>query len=58
MPNGYTDTTPVFNKVLKPQFAYLREHGMSSVVYVDDTLLGGNTFDNVFRIMFPVPLHP
>ena len=42
----------VFNKVLKPPFAYLKEQGLSSVVYVDDTLLGGDTFeecqDNVF----------
>ena len=42
----------VFDKVLKAPFIYLRQQGFSSVVYVDDTILGGNTFeecqDNVF----------
>ena len=45
MQNAYTDAMPVFNKVLKPQFAYSKEQGMPSVVYVDDTLLGGDTFE-------------
>ena len=35
----------VFNKVLKPPFVYLREQRLSSVVYVDDTLLGDDTFE-------------
>ena len=45
----------VFNKVLKPPFAYLREQGLSSVVYVGDALLGRDTFeecqDNVFSTL-------
>ena len=41
----YVDAMPFFNKVLKPPFAYLREQRLSSVVYVDDTLLGGDTFE-------------
>ena len=35
----------VFDKILKPPFTYLREQGLSSVVYVDDTLLGADTFE-------------
>ena len=54
-PNGCVDTMRVFNKVIKLPFAYLREQGLSSVVYVDDTLLGGDTFeeyqDNVFSAL-------
>ena len=45
----------VFNKVPKPLFAYLREQGLSSIVYVDDTLLGSDTFeecqDNFFSTL-------
>ena len=45
----------VFNKVLKPPFDYLREQALSSVVCVDDTLLGSDTFeecqDNVFSTL-------
>ena len=44
----------VFNKVLKTPFAYLREQGLSSVVYVDDTL-SEDTFeecqDNFFSTL-------
>ena len=43
------------NKLLKPPFAYLREQGLSSFVYVDGTLLGGDTFeecqDNAFSTL-------
>ena len=55
MHNGYIDGMLVFNKVLKPLFAHEREQRLSSVVYVDDTLLGGETFeecqDNVFSTL-------
>ena len=56
IPNGYVDANVwVFNKVLQPPFAYLREQGLSSVVYVDDTLLRGDTFeecqDNIFSTL-------
>ena len=34
-----------FNKILKPPFAHLREQGLPAVVYIDDTLLGGDTFE-------------
>ena len=55
MPNGYIDGMQVFNKVLKPPFDYLIEQALSSVVCVDDTLLGRDTFeecqDNVFTTL-------
>ena len=55
IPNGYVDAMRLFSKILKPSFVYLREQGFPSVVYVDDTLLGGDTFeecqDNVFSIL-------
>ena len=52
MPNGYIDTMRAFNKALKPTFAYLRQQGLSSVVYVDDTLLGSDTFEECQDIVF------
>lgn len=55
IPNGYKDAMQVFNKVLKAPFAYLREQGLSSDGYVDDTLLGNDTFegcqDNFFSTL-------
>ena len=52
MPNGYVDAMRVFNKILKPLFCWLREQGFASVVYVDDTLLAGETYqeccDNIY----------
>ena len=43
------------NGILKPPFAYFREQGLSSVIYVDDTLLGDDTFEkcqgNVFSTL-------
>ena len=45
MPNGYSDAMRVFTKILKPVFAYLRDLGYMSVVYVDDTLLVGDTYE-------------
>ena len=44
MPEGYKDAVRVFDKILKPPLSYLREQGLSSVVYVDDTLLGSEAF--------------
>ena len=45
MPNGYLDAMRVFTKILKPVFAYLREQGYTSVVYVDDSLLYRLTYE-------------
>lgn len=44
MPDGFIDPIKVFTKLLKPPFCYFREQGYSSVVYVDDTLLEGDTY--------------
>ena len=55
IPNGYVDAMRVFSKILKPPFCWLREHGFASVVYVDDTLLAGETYqeccDNIYATM-------
>ena len=45
MPNGYKDAVRVFTKTLIPPFAKLRSEGHLSVVYVDDTLLQGDSFN-------------
>ena len=45
MPNGYADAMRVFTKLLKPVFSTLRELGYESVIYVDDSLLQGDTFN-------------
>jgi len=44
MPNGYIDAMRIFTKILKPAFSYLRELGHSSVIYVDDSLLHGYSY--------------
>ena len=44
MPNGFRDIMRVFNKILEPPWGYLRERGLFSVAYLDDTLLGSDTF--------------
>ena len=45
MPNGYVDAMRIFTKLLKPVFSTLREFGYESVIYVDDSLLQGETFE-------------
>ena len=45
MPNGYRDAMRVFTKLLKPVFSHLRELGFESVIYVDDSLLQGDTIE-------------
>lgn len=49
MPNGYLDAMRIFTKILKPIFASLREHNYVSIIYVDDTLLYGDTFEECLR---------
>ena len=49
MPQGYGPSMRIFTKVLKPVFAYLREKGYISAVYVDDNLLVGDTLEECFE---------
>ena len=44
MPNGYLDAMRVFTKILNSPSSCLREQGHSSVIYVDDSLLAGDTY--------------
>jgi hypothetical protein len=45
MPNGYLDAMRIFAKLLKPVFNTLRKLGFVSIIYVDDTLLYGDTYN-------------
>ena len=49
MPNGYSDAMRVFTEVLKPAFSHLREIGYLSAVYVDDSYLLGETFEECLQ---------
>ena len=49
MPNGYSDAMRTFTKLLKPPFSLLRRKGHVSVVYVDDTLLQGDTYQECYE---------
>ena len=53
LPNGYAQAPLIFTKILKLPIAYLRKLGHSSVVYIDDSYLQGNTAsdctDNIFH---------
>ncbi len=44
MPNGYCDAMRIFTKLLKPAFSNLRERGFESVIYVDDSFLMDDSF--------------
>ena len=48
MPNVYIDATRIFNKLLKPVFASLHELEYESSVYVDDSLLLAQIFQECF----------
>ena len=49
MSNGYSNAMRVFTNVLKPAFSYLREIEYLSVVYVDDSYLQGETFEECLQ---------
>ena len=46
MPNGYGPAMLKFTKIMKPPFSYLRKKGHQSVVFVDDTYLQSNNFED------------
>ena len=43
MPNGYSDAMCIFTKLSKPVYAYLRQQGCLSVIFVDDSYLQVDT---------------
>ena len=43
---GLTSSPRVFTKLLKPIFSRLRQYGFNSVIYIDDTLLQGETYSD------------
>ena len=44
MPNGYAQASLIFTKLLKQPFGFFRKRGYSSVVYIDDSYLQGDTY--------------
>lgn len=45
LPFGLSSAPYVFTKILKPVAAYLRERGLKSVIYLDDFLLLGESYN-------------
>jgi hypothetical protein len=45
LPNGLASAPRLFTKLLKPAFAVLRTMGFLSVVYIDDSYLQAETYD-------------
>lgn len=52
MPIGYIDPMQIFNKLLKPAFAFLHLFGYESSVYVDDSLLLDETLEEYLKMYF------
>ena len=48
MPNGYGPAMRIFTKISKIPFSILREKGFLSVVYVDDSFLQGDGYEDCF----------
>ena len=48
MPNGYGPAIRIFTKISKISIFILREKGFLSVVYVDDSYLQGNDYEDCF----------
>ena len=46
MPNGYGEAMRIFTKVMKVPFSFLRKKGLLSVIFVDDTYLQGNSYQD------------
>jgi hypothetical protein len=49
VPNGYRDGPRIFTKLLKPVFAKLRADGHICTGFIDDSLLGGATYDECYN---------
>ena len=46
LPNGLACAPRVFTKILKPLYENLRQKGLLSIYYLDDSLLFGNSFES------------
>lgn len=44
LPQGFRDSPRIFTKILKPVLAHLHQHGHSLVIYIDDSLIQGDTY--------------
>lgn len=52
MPNGFGPAMRIFTKQVKPPFSHLRKQGHVSVVFVDDSYLQGETFEECEKNIF------
>ena len=44
LPQGFRDSPCIFTKLLKPALSHLRSLGFTILIYIDDSLLQGDTF--------------
>ena len=49
MPNAYGPAMRIFTKITKVQFSVLRIQGRTSVIYVDDSYLQGDSYESCFK---------
>ena len=49
MPNGYGPAMRIFTKITKVSFSVLRMQGHTSVVYVDDSYLQGDSYETCLK---------
>ena len=49
MPNGYSPAMRIFTKITKVPFSILRMQGYTSVVYVEDSYLQGDSYENCLK---------
>ena len=49
LPNGLASAPRIFTKLMKIPFSSLRAKGLKSCIYIDDTCLFGDTFDECKR---------
>ena len=49
MPNGYGPAMRIFIKITKVQFSVLRMQGHTSVVYVDNSYLQGDSYESCLK---------
>lgn len=52
IPNGYREGPRLFTKLLKPVFSKLRADGHICTGFIDDSFLGGNTYDECLNTVW------
>ena len=49
MPNGYGPVLRIFTKIMKAPFLVLRMQGHTSIVYIDDSYLQGDSYESLLK---------